>query len=161
MRPNASPALFFSLSHRVRSSTRSAILRGRGLFDRGAFFEAHEVWEAAWLTESGPVRVLLQGLIQIAAALYKASRAEHPGGCVRLFDAGLAKLASAGDAVPGFPPARFVRDVRSVRERAQAWSDGKTGAPSREDHPKIGGSILTAREATKRKKAVRREKPRG
>ena len=43
-------------------------LAGVVLFNRGDFFEAHEVWEAIWM-EAGPDKKFYQGLIQAAVAL--------------------------------------------------------------------------------------------
>jgi uncharacterized protein len=50
-----------------RPATHRALEQGRTLFNQGCFFEAHEAWEAAWLHEEGELRLLLQGLIQVAA----------------------------------------------------------------------------------------------
>jgi predicted metal-dependent hydrolase len=70
---------------------------GARLFDDGRFFEAHETWEQHWRVENDPERrLLLQGLIQIAAALHKLLRLGAPNSAARLFDRGLAKL----DACP-------------------------------------------------------------
>ncbi|MEO8189823.1 MAG: DUF309 domain-containing protein [Acidobacteriota bacterium] len=110
-------------------ATRDSIARGRALFNRGEFFEAHEAWEEAWLTEAGPARLFLQGLIQIAASLLKAGRAEHPGGCLRLLDAGIEKLADAGDAGSGLALAAFIDSLNRLRPSVAAWADGRTGPP--------------------------------
>ncbi|MBK6940794.1 MAG: DUF309 domain-containing protein [Planctomycetes bacterium] len=55
-------------------SRHSGFLFGFDLFNRGYFWEAHEVWEEAWhrVPPRSPVRLLLQALIQIAAASLKA-----------------------------------------------------------------------------------------
>jgi len=122
----------------MQPATRSALERGRDLFDRAAFFEAHEVWEEAWLRESGVTKRFLQGLIQIAAALHKVSRAEHPGGAVRLFDAGLAKLDGISGADAGLSLAAFIESVRACREDARAWAAGLCGAPAADRFPRLG-----------------------
>ena len=44
---------------------------GLDAFDDGRFFEAHEHWEDVWRVVSGPERLWIQGLIQLAAALVK------------------------------------------------------------------------------------------
>ena len=44
-------------------------LAGIVLFNRGDFFEAHEVWEGLWLEGAGPDKRFYQGLIQAAVAL--------------------------------------------------------------------------------------------
>ena len=44
-------------------------LAGVVLFNRGDFFEAHEVWEALWMDTSGPEKRFYQALIQAAVGL--------------------------------------------------------------------------------------------
>ncbi len=78
-------------------SADSAFLRGARLFDRGAFFEAHEAWEDRWRVETDDTtRRFLQGLIQVAAALHKLLVMSSPEAASRLFTRALAKL----DACP-------------------------------------------------------------
>ncbi|HET6281717.1 MAG TPA: DUF309 domain-containing protein [Polyangia bacterium] len=48
---------------------QSLLEQGRVAFNRGQFFEAHELWEDAWRTLAGGERLAVQGLIQIAAGL--------------------------------------------------------------------------------------------
>jgi hypothetical protein len=103
--------------------TRLALAEGCRLFDTGCFFEAHEVWEAAWHVETGSVRQLLQGLIQVAAGFHKGLVQDHPGGMVRLLGAGLEKIGAAGDV--GIPEAdRFRAGVAGWLEAARRWSGG-------------------------------------
>ncbi|HVE65236.1 MAG TPA: DUF309 domain-containing protein [Thermoanaerobaculia bacterium] len=97
---------------------------GRRLFNAGHFFEAHEVWEAEWLVATGPRRLLLQGLIQVAAALYKAARQERPAGCLQLLTEASAKLELFADGDGDLALADFRRDVAKAREEAAAWSAG-------------------------------------
>jgi predicted metal-dependent hydrolase len=44
-------------------------LAGIVLFNRGDFFEAHEVWESIWMETYGPERKFYQALIQAAVGL--------------------------------------------------------------------------------------------
>lgn len=44
-------------------------LAGITLFNRGDYFEAHEVWESVWMSQSGPDKQFYQGLIQAAVGL--------------------------------------------------------------------------------------------
>jgi predicted metal-dependent hydrolase len=82
------------------------------------------VWEAEWLAETRPRRLLLQGLIQVAAALYKAARRERPGGCVELLTKGLAKLRRFPEGDEGLALDDFRRGVELALERARAWKEG-------------------------------------
>ncbi len=49
-------------------------LHGAELFNRGEFFDAHEVWEDVWREVPLEHKKFLQGLIQIAVALHHYSR---------------------------------------------------------------------------------------
>lgn len=59
---------------------RHALDEGAELFERGAYFEAHDVWEEAWRPlPHGPVREGLQGLIQAAVALHHRANGNAHG----------------------------------------------------------------------------------
>jgi predicted metal-dependent hydrolase len=76
-----------------------AMERGRAAFNRGAFFDAHELWEEAWRVLEGSERVLVQGLIQIAAGLHHLQN-HRPRPAARLLASGADKLGGAA-ADPG------------------------------------------------------------
>ncbi|GAC1519655.1 MAG: hypothetical protein NVS3B10_21310 [Polyangiales bacterium] len=95
---------------------------GARLFDERRFFEAHEAWEARWLVEQNEARrLLLQGLIQIAAAFHKLVDKDAPEPARSLFDKGLAKLdrCSAEVAAAKLEPFR-----EAVRACATALAGG-------------------------------------
>lgn len=54
-------------------------LQGIEEFNRGCYFESHEVWEALWKRETGPRRRFYQGLIQAAVALHHLGRGNRRG----------------------------------------------------------------------------------
>ena len=66
--------------------------KGCDEFNSGRFYEAHESFEEIWQLESGPVRDLYKGLIQIAAAFVHLSRGKYIG-AERLLRTGTAYLA--------------------------------------------------------------------
>jgi len=70
---------------------------GIALFNRRQFFEAHEVWEDGWRIADGRDRLLLHGLIQVAAGFHKL-QCGQPGGCATLLAKGALKLASLRSA---------------------------------------------------------------
>jgi hypothetical protein len=79
--------------------TLDAWLYGVDLFNGFYFWEAHEVWEGLWaaVERESPAGLMLQGLIQIAAALLKT----HMGvvlGARALSTEGLVKLRQAATA---------------------------------------------------------------
>lgn len=62
-------------------------LAGIEHFNRGDYFEAHEVWEDLWHDTAGPDRRFYQGLIQAAVAVYHAGNG-NARGARRLFHSG-------------------------------------------------------------------------
>lgn len=74
---------------------------GVDLFNQFYFWEAHEAWEGLWATadRDGALRLLLQGLIQVAAACLKAHLGVRTG-TRSLSEEGLAKLRRAGELAP-------------------------------------------------------------
>lgn len=87
--------------------------RGVGLFDAGEFFAAHEAWEDGWkATEEPETRLLLQGLIQVAAGFYKIVVQGKPDSAQRLLARGLEKLEQVS-APPGL-------DLARIREAGRA-----------------------------------------
>jgi uncharacterized protein len=123
------PARTANLRGALSTATGAALDEGCRRFDAGRWFDAHEVWEDAWRLEVGDVRLLLQGVIQVAAAFHKGLVQRRPAGMVRLLDAGLAKLdAGGGPARLGLVDVRG--ELRAWRDAAARWADGGV-APAR------------------------------
>jgi len=57
----------------------AALDTGIALFNQRRYFEAHEIWEAAWLRADGQDKLFLQFLIQAAAALLHVERGNYGG----------------------------------------------------------------------------------
>jgi len=109
----------------LNTDTAARLERGRALFNSGRYFEAHEAWEEAWLTERGDARLLLQGLIQVAAGCHKAGEGRAEG-CARLIAAGLKKLEPLAAA---YGIEDFAAALALVHGRALSWVRGQaTGA---------------------------------
>ncbi len=109
----------------LRPETCSALARGRGLYNAGLYWEAHEAWEAAWLEEEGEVRQMLHGLIQVAAGYFKATVHRRPSGAVKLLSAGLAKLGPIPDALGGIRLGAFREAVARTLEEVRRWERGE------------------------------------
>lgn len=111
------------VSRITSDASRRALAEGCLLFDAGRFFDAHEVWEGAWRVEAGAVRLLLQGLIQVAAGFHKGLVHGRPSGMVRLLAAGLDRIDAAGELglveLGCFRPA-----VRAWLVAAREWERG-------------------------------------
>jgi uncharacterized protein len=74
----------FRVEHETPNSN---FIRGVDLFNRGEYFEAHEVWEDVWMDCPGSERRFYQALIQAAVAVYHFDR-DNFTGASRLFHSG-------------------------------------------------------------------------
>ena len=91
-------------------------LEGIDLFNRGKFFEAHEVWESIWMHSQGDLRLFYQALIQAAAALLHRQNGNRTG-AENLFAASTDKFSRVSPQVLGLDVRGFCRrllDPRSV-----------------------------------------------
>jgi predicted metal-dependent hydrolase len=102
---------------KTRPTFRQSLARGIHLFNRQEFYEAHEAWEEGWIDELSDDRLLLQGLIQVAAAFYKL-QVGSPIGTVKLLEQGLPKLERFGSRPMGVDLEGLLPEVRAWRTRA-------------------------------------------
>jgi uncharacterized protein len=72
--------------------------RGRTAFNRGEYFQAHELWEESWRELEGAERIFTQGLIQIAAGLHHLQQGRLGPGS-GLLRKGLEKLSQRAPAL--------------------------------------------------------------
>jgi len=90
---------------------------GRAAFNRGAYFQAHELWEDVWRALDAGVRpverLAVQGLIQIAAGLHHLQQG-RPRPAARLLRKGLTKLSAEA-----FPPTAGLRVGTLARDVAR------------------------------------------
>jgi len=67
------------------------VLEGIRLFNEGLYYECHEEIEHEWHAETGPIRDLYQGILQIGVGFHHASNGNLRGARLLLTD-GLDKL---------------------------------------------------------------------
>ena len=100
---------------------RQRLREGVELFNRGEYFECHEVLEAAWLKAGGADKTFLQGLIQVAVSFYHLRRGNFPGSS-RLLRAGLEKLSQSGSQAGIENLEVLLTTLRPLPERIAAGS---------------------------------------
>ncbi len=88
-------------------------LAGIDLFNRGEYFDAHDVWEELWTDCPSADRRFYQSLIQAAVALYHWGR-RNPTGARRLFSSGRAYMAPYRPAHRGLAVDDFWRQVEAA-----------------------------------------------
>lgn len=107
-----------------RSTMKQKVAEGIHLFNSQKFFEAHEALEEVWLKAEGKEKILLHGLIQIAAAFHHHLRG-NPAGFRSLLEKGLGKLNQLGEVM-------FEVNLAGLRRQIQPWRDHLSAAhPSR------------------------------
>lgn len=100
---------------------------GLELFNAGAYLHQHEVLEAAWLAERGPIRDLYRGILQIGVGLYHLERGNYRG-ALNLLDYGIARLVPFEPACMGIDVAALLDGAR--RCRAEVARLGPDGLPA-------------------------------
>ena len=81
-------------------------LRGIDHFNRGEYFEAHEVWEDLWIEVNDDRKGFYHGLIQAAVALYHFGNG-NVRGAVKLFVTSRKYMESAGSPFWGLDADAF------------------------------------------------------
>ena len=98
---------------------RERFQEGIALFNRGQYFDCHEVLEEVWLEFSGERKKFLQGLIQLAVALHHL-RNNNPVGAGRLLAAAVEKLALDSPERKFFDVEGLLTAVASLRKQLAA-----------------------------------------
>ncbi|CAN5116654.1 hypothetical protein BH24ACT16_BH24ACT16_13560 [soil metagenome] len=84
-------------------------LRGIEEFNRGEFFEAHEYLEDAWRAETGRIRYLYQGILQVGVGLYHRENGNWKG-ATSLLRSGIERLKEFEPETGGLDVSRLIRE---------------------------------------------------
>jgi predicted metal-dependent hydrolase len=107
----------------------AAIEAGLAAYERGDFFEAHELLEPAWMgTDDLAERALLQGLIKLAAADVHGVRA-NPAGVARNLEGALSRLREAAAADRSLPGLDLPGLIVAIEARLALASEGAVTEP--------------------------------
>jgi predicted metal-dependent hydrolase len=82
-------------------------------FNAGEWYACHDGFEALWHETAGPVRAVLQGILQIAVGQLHLERGNHRGATI-LTGEGLGRLLGCGDQAVGL-------DLAQLRGQASEW----------------------------------------
>jgi len=87
-----------------------AVRRGVRLFNRGRYFSAQQVWEAAWREAAAEDRSFLEGLVQLASGLHLRTRRGAMRGAVHLLSQALVTLEDYRPATHGIDVEKLVEE---------------------------------------------------
>lgn len=100
---------------RCQEEPPSLLLEGIHLFNRGEYFECHEVIEHAWNDEKAPVRLMFQGVLQIGVACYHIQN-KNWRGAMKLLERGLPKTRRFAPTCMGIDLAKLLADAEALRQ---------------------------------------------
>ena len=92
---------------------------GMELFNQGRYFEAHEALEAAWRDESGPVRDLYRGILQVGVVYLHITHQNYPG-AFKVYQRCRKWLLPWPETCRGVEVGRLRRDLEMVMTALQA-----------------------------------------
>ena len=83
-------------------------------FNAGEFYKQHDLFEALWMRETGPVRDLYRAILQVGIAYYQITRG-NARGALKMLLRSVQWLALLPDVCQGVDVAQLKRDAALVR----------------------------------------------
>lgn len=101
-------------------------IEGLELFNKGEYFECHEVIESLWLEtpSADRYRDLYKGVIQAAAAIYQFDRG-IVSGALGLYKTSLSYLEAYRPTALGLDVAKLITELKVCFKELESW-DGKS-----------------------------------
>lgn len=93
------------------------------LFNAGAYYRQHDLLEALWRAEKGPVRDLYRAILQVGIACYQVTR-DNRRGALKMLQRSLRWLSTLPDVCQGVDVARLRADALRLREALLALPEG-------------------------------------
>jgi len=94
------------------------------LFNRGEYYRQHDLLEALWRQEPGPVRDLYRAILQVGIAYYQVTRGNRRG-ALKMARRSLRWLRALPDVCQGVDVARLRGDAARLRDALTAWPEGR------------------------------------
>ncbi len=90
-------------------------IEGMKLFNDGKFFDAHEELEAAWKEETGKIRELYQGILQVSVTYLHITRGNYDG-AIKVYGRSMRWLKDWPDICRGINVGQFRKDAETVMQ---------------------------------------------
>lgn len=91
-------------------------------FNAGAYYRQHDVFEALWMAEDGPVRDLYRAILQVGVAYYQVTRGNRVG-AIKMLLRTLQWLADLPDVCQGVNVQALREDSTRVRQVLEQTDD--------------------------------------
>jgi uncharacterized protein len=112
------------------------VLEGIEEFNRGEFFECHEYLEEAWIEESGRVRYLYQGILQVGVGFYHLQNGNWRG-ATGLLRNGIVRLKEFEPETLGIDVAKLVRESERCLQELETLGRERIGEFDTSQIPKV------------------------
>lgn len=99
------------MTTRCKDPAPDGLRQGIEMYNRGEYYECHEVLEDTWRAESDDVRYLYQGILQIGVAFHHLRNANWRG-AVGLLTGGIEKVSRYQPACMGVNTRKLVREAQ-------------------------------------------------
>jgi predicted metal-dependent hydrolase len=93
-------------------------------FNRGEYYKQHDMLEALWMQESGPVRDLYRAILQVGIAYYQVERGNLRG-ALKMILRCIQWLNILPDVCQGVDVASLRADANRLRAAIDAWPDDR------------------------------------
>lgn len=95
-------------------------------FNAGEYYKQHDLFEALWMRETGPVRELYRGVLQVGIAYFQITRGNGRG-ALKMLLRSVQWLAPLPDVCQGIDVARLRADSARVRAELERLGEGGIG----------------------------------
>jgi len=112
------------------------VLQGIEEFNRGEFFECHEYLEEAWMQESGRIRYLYQGILQVGVGFYHLQNGNWRG-ATGLLRNGTTRLKEFEPATLGVDVAKLVSQSEHCLRQLEDLGRERIGEFDKSKIPKV------------------------
>jgi len=110
------------LMHQCRLPLPPRCIEALEMFNAGEFYKQHDLFEAQWMEEEGPVRDLYRAILQVGVAYYQVQRGNKRGAQKMLLRS-VQWLNLLPDFCQGVNIGALRRDAMRVREALEALPD--------------------------------------
>lgn len=86
---------------------------GLAEFNRGEYYEQHELLEEVWMEEDRPIREMYQGILQVGVAFYQIEQGNWTGS-LKMFRRGLPRLRGLPEVCQGVKVGAFRRQAEII-----------------------------------------------
>lgn len=98
------------------------------MFNAGEYYRQHDLFEALWMAEAGPVRNLYRAILQIGVGYYHLQRGNYRG-ALKMLLRSLQWLTPLPDVCQGVDVRQLRADSGAVRLALERHLDGAEDAP--------------------------------